>query len=57
MHRPEDHVIRSRKRLKKTSTNAAIVRPAFEDLAIKDLLIPTLIDVYNYYINDVDLAN
>ena len=57
MHRVEDHVIRSRKRPKKTSTNAAIVRPAFGDLAIKDLPIPTLIDVYNHHMNGVNLAN
>ena len=57
MHRPEDYIVRSRKRPKKTSTNAVIVRPAFGDLAIKDLLIPTLIDVYNHHINDVDLTN
>ena len=57
LHKPEDHVIRSRKRPKKTSTNAAIVRPVFGDLIIKDLPIPTLIDVYNHHMNGIDLAN
>ena len=57
MHKAKDYVIRSRKRPKKTSTNAAIVYRAFKGAAIKDLPIPRLIDVYNHHINGIDLAN
>ncbi len=57
LHREQDHVVKTRKRPKKTSTNAAIVWPAFEGNWQKDLPIPTLIDVYNHHMNGVDLAN
>ena len=57
MHRDTDFVVRSRKRPKKTSTNAAVTWPVFQGHARKDLAIPTLIDVYNHHMNGVDLAN
>ena len=55
--RDKDKIIRLRRRPKKTSTNAALVRPIFGDLVCKALLIPTVIDAYNHYMNGVDLAN
>ena len=57
MHRAKDYVVRSRKRLKKTFTNAVIVYRVFKGAAIKDLPILRLIDVYNHYINSIDLTN
>ena len=57
MHREEDKVVRLRRRPKKTSTNAALIRPIFSDLVRKALPIPTVIDAYNHHMNGVDLAN
>ena len=57
MHKAEDHITRSRKRLKKTLTNAAIVYRAFNGAKIKDLPIPRLIDIYNHYMNGINRAN
>ena len=45
IHKVKDHVVRSRKRPKRTSTNAAIVYRAFNGAVFKDLSIPRLIDV------------
>lgn len=52
-----DAIIKSRKRPSRTSTNAAITRPIFGDLPVKDLPIPVAIDAYNHYMNGVDRAN
>ena len=57
MHKAEDYVVKSRKRLKKTLTNAVIVYRAFKGAVRKDLPIPRLIDVYNHYINGINLTN
>jgi hypothetical protein len=58
LYRPEeDIIIRNRKRLKETLTNGRITRPIFGNLPRKELAIPKIIDDYNHYINDVDLAN
>ena len=52
-----DTVLRLRRRLSSTSTNARIVRPVFGDLPFKWLHIPRAIDDYNHYMNDVDRSN
>lgn len=56
-YRPDDQVVRTRKRPAETSTNAAIVRPVFGDEYTKDLAIPRLIDDYNHHMGGVDIAN
>src|SRR6266850_5854156 len=53
----EDLVVRYRKRLSKTSTSAAIVRPVFGASWIKDLPIPKSIDAYNHHMGGIDIAN
>ena len=57
VHTAKDWTNRVRKRPAKTSTNSTIVRRAFEDLAEKELPIPTFIDDYNHFMGGVDLAN
>ena len=52
-----DEVIRARKRPSATSTSAAITRPVFGDLSVKDLSIPTAINAYNHYMGGIDTAN
>jgi len=56
-YKPEDLVLRNRKRPAETSTNAAIVRPVFGDSYTKELAIPRLIDAYNHHMGGVDIAN
>lgn len=43
--------------LLKTATNAQTFRAVFENLAVKELLISMFINIYNYFINQVDLAD
>ncbi len=50
-------IIKKRKRLVKTSTNAAIARKPFGNEIIKDFNIPTFINDYNMNINGVDFTN
>lgn len=50
-------VIRPRRRPPKTATNARISRAVFRDKAVKELLIPEFIDIYNYFINGVNLVD
>jgi hypothetical protein len=58
VHKPkEDTIQKSRKRLKKTSTNAKIVKAIFDDESKKLLYISLPIDNYNHYINGADIAN
>jgi hypothetical protein len=57
MHKAKDWVTRVRKRPAKTSINNIIVRKVFGDKAKKELLIPSFIDDYNYFMGGVDLAN
>jgi len=52
-----DEVIRACKRSSATSTSAAITRPVFEGLPVKDLPISTAINAYNHYMSGVDTAN
>ena len=53
----DNFVLRIRRRLKKSSTNTAISRPIFSSLPIKELTIPYVIDIYNYYIDGINIAN
>src|SRR6266536_3867879 len=58
VHNPaEDTVQKLRKRPKKTSTNARIVRAVFNDKPKKLLYISLAINYYNHHINGVDIAN
>lgn len=50
-------VERLRRRPKKTSTNASVVRGIFGDQARKLLPIPEFIDDYNYHMGSVDIAD
>ena len=50
----QEIVEKNRKRLKKTSTSAAIARAPFRDEYTKILPIPGIIDGYNNGINMVD---
>ena len=52
-----DEVIQAHKRSSATSTSAAITRPVFRDLSVKDLPILTAINAYNHYMGGVDTAN
>ena len=52
-----DTIIRARKKSSATSTSAAITWFVFENLALKDLSISAVINVYNHYINEVNIAN
>ena len=57
IHRDSDFVTVTRKRPSKSSTNAAIARPAFKGQLTAELSISIAIDDYNHGINAVDLAN
>ena len=46
-----------RRRPAKTSTNARTSRAPFGDLTIKKLPIPDFIDLYNHFMNDVDVTD
>ena len=46
-----------RRKPAKTSTNARTSRAPFGDLTIKKLPIPDFIDLYNHFMNDVDVAD
>ena len=50
-------VKRMRKRPSKTSTNARTSRAVFGDLPMKELSIPDFIDLYNHFMNGVDVAD
>ena len=57
VNQPTDLIERMRKRPRKTSTNAAIVRPVFGDSHRKVIAIPRFIDEYNHHMGGVDIAN
>ncbi len=50
-------VIQLHNRPSSTSTSVSITRPVFEPSPRKDLSIPVVIDIYNYYISGVDITN
>ena len=50
-------VKRMRRRPAKTSTNAKTSRAVFGDMAVKELAIPDFIDLYNHFMNGVDVAD
>ena len=50
-------VKRLRRRLAKIVTNARTFRAMFGEITIKELDIPEFINMYNYYINEVDYIN
>jgi hypothetical protein len=52
-----DWVLRTRRRPKESSTNAAITRPIFGSAATMELPIPKAIDAYNHYMGGIDQAN
>jgi hypothetical protein len=56
-HNFKDEVIRNRRRPKKSSTNKTVTWPIFDGNSRKDLPIPTYIDMYNYYMGGIDIAN
>ena len=49
--------IRQRRRPTQTSTNARTSRMPFGDAVVKDLAIPDYIDMYNHFMNGVDVAD
>ena len=55
--RPENSVIRARRRPAATSTNAKTSWAAFGEETVKDLAIPEFIDLYNHFMNGVDTAD
>jgi hypothetical protein len=57
VHDFEGQRIKERKRPRKTSTNASIVRDYFGDEVVKDIPIPEWIDDYNMYMGGVDLSD
>ena len=57
VHIGKQHVEKLRRRSAKTSTNARTSRAPFGDLAIKKLPIPDFIDLYNHFMNGVDVAD
>ncbi len=52
-----DIIIRACKRSDTTSTNAAIIRSVFENLSVKDLSILIIINIYNHYMSEINIAN
>jgi hypothetical protein len=52
-----ERILRLRKRFKETSFKVKITRESFSKETIKILLIPVIIDKYNYYIGAVDEFN
>ena len=57
VHTGKRYVQRVRRRPAKTSTNARTSRAPFGDLAVKKLPIPDFIDLYNHFMNGVDVAD
>jgi len=52
-----DTTIKSHKRSSSTSTSVFVARFIFEAFMKKYLSISAAIDVYNYYMSEVDIAN
>jgi hypothetical protein len=52
-----DVIERDRKRSRVISGNAKNVREVFDAKSRRILFIPLVIDAYNYYMNEADIAN
>jgi len=50
-------IIKSCKKSSSISTSVSIIRFIFRDSACKDLSISAAIEVYNYYMSEIDIAN
>ena len=50
-------IIKSCKKSSSISTSVSIIKSIFEDSACKDLSISAVIEVYNHYISEIDIAN
>ena len=50
-------IVRQRRRPAKTATNARTSRMVFGDAVVKNLAIPDYIDMYNHFMNGVDIAD
>ena len=50
-------ITQNRKRLKKTSINSIIAKKIFNGQYRKKLKISLFIDLYNYYMNSINVAN
>ena len=50
-------IVRQRRRPTRTATNARTSRIVFGNAVVKDLAIPDYIDMYNHFMNGVDLAD
>ena len=50
-------VKRLRRRLAKIVTNAYTFKAIFKEITTKELNIPEFINIYNYYINEIDSTN
>ena len=57
MHSGHETVMRPRRRPPKTATNARTSRKPFGDKAVKELSIPQFINMYNDFMNGVDVAD
>ena len=52
-----DTITRLRRRPIKTVTNIRTFRISFKENDVKELNIPEFIDIYNHFMNDVDMTN
>lgn len=52
-----EYVKRKRRRPANTATGALQTRKVFGDNVVKELAIPSFIDLYNHWMNGVDLAD
>ena len=57
VHTGKQYVQKMRRRPVKISINARTSRAFFDDLAVKKLSIPDFIDLYNHFMNDVNVTD
>lgn len=57
VHTGHETIKRNRRRSPKTATNARTSRAIFGEEAVKELSIPEFIDLYNHFMNGVDIAD
>lgn len=57
VHTDHETIMRSRRRLSKIATNARTFRKSFRDKAVKKLSISQFINMYNHFMNEVDIAD